>query len=1021
MTTPPPRRAFRLSSWAVANPLPVVLLFVALTVAGLVAFATLPVKRYPDIAFPAVSVTVVQPGTAAGEMETTVTRPIEQAVAGLPRTEIVVSTIAQGVSTTVVQFDLGQDLREATDKIRTQVEQVRTQLPAGIDPPVVRQVEIEDIPILSYAVTSSRRSIGALSTLIDDDVAAAIQRVPGVSKVTRIGGVAREINVIADPARMAALGLTVPQLNEALRRFSRDDPAGLAQIGGREQAMRLANAAVGVEDLRAMTIPAGNGRTVRLGDVAEVGDGVAETRSFARLNGAPAIGFQIARTRAASELAVEDGVDKAVAALAAAHPDLRVRRLFSTVDETRASYDATLKALLEGLVLTSLAVWLFLRDWRATAIAAIAMPASLIPTFAAMALLGFSLNVVTLLALTLVIGILVDDAIVEIENIEKRLQTGMPPRAAAIDGANAIGLAVVATTLAIVVVFLPVSFMAGVPGRFFHEFGIAVSIAVLFSLAVARLLTPLMAARFLHAGRSHAAPPRSLFYARILDRALAAPWWTVLACGAMLVATAGIVPLLSTGFQPAGDPDHIYVKVQGTPGATAVDMDRAVAAATALFRNEPEVATVFAQVGSKIGGGAGGDRGLADLRDATLTIVFRPDRTTSATAFRDRLRPRLRTLADARINFLGDTAGPDIVTVLTGDDPILLQATANRLLAEMKCLPAIDDPRLSAPPGAPEIVIRPDRAAMARLGISADTLATIARVATMGDIDRNLARLADGEDQVNIRLRLPETDRQDLDQLRNLRIPTGTGGTTTLGAVATLDFAAALPKITRMDQRRQIAIESDLSPGVEFGDATAAIRALPAMRSLPAGIDTAALGNQRAMEQLFTSLALVFLTAVGLLYLLLVLLLGNLSRPVVILCALPPALTGAFLALLLGGFALNLPSLIGILMLIGLAAKNSILIVDHAMQCERDGDAPRRAIVAACHERARPIVMTSVAMAAGMIPTALALGQGAEFRQPMAICVIGGLATSTLVSLVIVPVVYLLVARGRQRRAPRTA
>ena len=1020
MIPPAPARAFRLSTWAVGHPLPVVMLFVALAIAGLVAFATLPVKRYPDINFPAVSVTVVQPGTAAGELETTVTRPIEQAVAGLPRAEIVVSTVAQGVSTTVVQFDLGQDLREATDRIRTQVDQVRTQLPAGVDPPIVRQVEIEDIPILSFAVTSSTRSIGALSTLIDDDVIAAIQHVPGVSKVTRIGGVAREINVIADPARMSAAGLTVPQLNDALRRFSRDDPAGLAQVGGREQAMRLSNAAIGVDELRGMTIPTGAGRVVRLGDVAEIGDGAAETRSFARLNGAPAIGFQIARTREASELTVEDGVTRAVATLARTHADLRFQRIFSTVDETRASYDATLKALLEGLVLTSLAVWLFLRDWRATAIAAIAMPASLIPTFAAMALLGFSLNIVTLLALTLVIGILVDDAIVEVENIEKRLQAGMTPRAAAIDGANAIGLAVVATTLALVVVFLPVSFMAGVPGRFFHEFGIAVSIAVLFSLAVARLLTPLMAARFLVAHRVRAAAPPSRRYARLLARALAAPWWTMLACVAMLAATGAIVPMLSTGFQPAGDPDHVYVKVQGAPGATARDMDAAVAAATALFRTAPEVATVFAQVGSKIGGGAGGDRGLADLRDATLTVVFRPDRTTTATAFRNRLRPRLRTLPDARVNFLGDTAGPDIVTILTGDDPALLQATADRLLADMKRLPLIADPRLSSPPGAPEIVIHPDRDAMARLGIGADTLSAIARVATMGDIDRNLPRLTDGADQVHIRLRFPDADRQDLDRLRGLRIPTAGGDATTLGAIATLDFAAASPKITRMDQRRQIAIEADLGPGVEFGDATAAIRALPTLRALPAGIDTAALGNQRAMEQLFTSLALVFLAAVLLLYILLVLLFGNLSRPLVILCALPPALTGAFLALLLGGFALNLPALIGILMLIGLAAKNSILLVDHAMQCEQAGDPPLRAIVAACHERARPIIMTTVAMAAGMVPAALALGQGAEFRQPMAISVIGGLVSSTLVSLVIVPVVYLLLTRrpGWRRTGP---
>lgn len=998
------------------------MLFALLSLAGVVAAAYLPVQRYPDIDFPAISVTVLHPGAPAQDIEASVTRPIEQALQTIPGSEVIVSTVAQGVSTTVVQFPVGSSLEDATNRVRTRIDQTRARLPSGIEPPVVRQASADETPLMAYAVVSESRSTLELSELVDKQILPAIQRVPGAGGATRIGGVERAISVVVDPARLAPIGLSLVQLNDVLRRLRRDDPAGMANLGQREQPMRIVNAALTAEDVAATPIPLPDGRQVRLDAVATVGDGIAEPRQFARLNGQPAVAFQAARATGASEVSLEKGVAVAVEDLVRRYPDLRFVKVYSTVEETRSSLEATIIALIEGLLLTTLAVWLFLRDWRSTFTAAIAMPASLLPTFAVLYLFGFTLNIVTLLALTLVIGILVDDAIVEIENIEKHLAAGEPPRLAARNGANNIGLAVLATTLAIVIVFLPVSFMAGVPGRFFHEFGITVSVAVMFSLLVARLLTPLMAAHLLKPKALHfdraSAVDRSYLKALIL--AVKRPWLIALGGLVLIGISAAAIPFLPQGFQPPGNPDQIFVKVQGPPGAGAEEMEQAVAAAGALLAAEPEVANVFAQAGTKIQGGAGGDRGLADIRDATLTVVFKPDAGVDAQAFRERVRPRLIGFPDARLSFLGDTAGVDVTTILTGEDQQVLDRTAATLIAEMKTLPMISEPRLTNPVGAPEIAIIPRPDAMARLGVAPDALAATLRVATMGDAERNLARVTQEDGDIPILLRLPLDARGDLQTLQALRIPVP-GGFTSLGAVAEVRYVAASEKLNRMDLKRQVLIEADLVGGARLGEAVSAIRNLPVMRNLPEGVGTGSIGNQRAMEQLFQSLALVFITAVVLMYALLVLLYGDTRRPLVILSALPPAVTGAVAALLIGDFALDLPALIGILMLLGLAAKNSILIVDNAAEGEREGLSRLDAIIRACRLRMRPIVMTSFATIAGMLPTALALGQGAEFRQPLAISVIGGMVTSTLVSLVLVPALYLLIVRPSPSLASRDA
>jgi HAE1 family hydrophobic/amphiphilic exporter-1 len=1000
----------RVSAWAIRNPIPVMVLMLGLIVAGALCYGRLPIKQYPDIAFPAVSISVTQSDAAPAELETEVTRPVENALSGLSNVEAIVSTVAQGRSTTTIQFHLGQDLQQATDQVRTRIDQLRPDLPAGIDTPIVQRVEIEDAPILSYAVSSDKLSMAELSWFIQDTIARTLQQEDGVAQVSRVGGVDREINVIVDPGRLAARGLTLPQLNDAIRRIDVDDPGGRTLLGGQEQSVRVLNPSTTLQGLRDLTLPAPGGRFVKLGEVADIGDGQSETRAFARLNGAPVVGFQVAKTKAASELAVEDRVDAAIAKLEAAYPDIHVDKIFSTVDETRASFNATREALIEGLALAGLAVLLFLRDGRATLITVVAMPASLIPTFACMLALGFSLNLVTLLALTLVTGILVDDAIVEIENIEKRLQAGLSPYDAAMSGADSIGLAVVATTAAIVVVFTPVSFMAGIPGQFFREFGLTVSIAVLFSLLTARLLTPLLAAYLLKPSRHPSAPaPFQGRYRDLLGWVLEHRGVTLILAIAIFACSLGVAPLLPVGFKPTGNPDYIYVKVQGPPGATAQQMDAIVQSASALFQKDPNTRKVFAQVGSKVVGVTGGDRSAADLRDATLTVVLNPHRTETVAQIKQRLRPTLRSIPDARVSLLGDSAGAEVMTVLTGDDNPTLDQAGAELLRQMADVPEIADPRPSSGAEAPEIVIRPRDEAAARLGVSADTLASISRVATIGDVDTDVAKFSDGARRIPIRLRFPNAARQSLESLSALQVPTAFGAMTTLGSVADISLQPGPAKINRFDRRRQLTIEADLNAGAQLGDAARAIHNLPIMRNLPPGVRQSTVGDQRSMDQLFASLGLVFFVGVSMIYAVLVLLFGSVLKPVTILAALPPAVSGAFAILLITGLGLNLPSLIGILMLLGLSAKNSILLVEYAIEREAEGMTRLDAVMDACRQRARPILMTSLAMGAGMLPAALALGKGSEFRQPMAIAVIGGLISATLMSLVIVPVVYSLI------------
>jgi HAE1 family hydrophobic/amphiphilic exporter-1 len=1013
----------RISTWGIKNPIPVALVFSAAVLAGLLSYNFLPIKRFPSIIFPAVTVTVTESGAAPAELETQVTRPIEDAVAGISNVRDIESVVNQGASTTVIQFELGQDLQKVTDQVRQKVDETRAVLPREIDPPIVQRLEIDSQPIITYAVAAPDMSPAALSWFIDDTVARTLQSEKGVAQISRVGGVDREINVIVDPDRMAGVGLTATALNTALSAFDVNNPGGRLTIGGREQTVRVLGSEDTITRLRDLTIPTTGGRFVKLTDVATIGDGQSEPRGFATLDNQPVIGFQVLKTSDASEVQVENEVKVAVAKLQAAHKAATFTKIFSTVDDTRAAYEATLRTMMEGMVLASLVVFLFLRDWRSTVITAIAMPVSLIPTFILMLVFHFSLNVVTLLALTLVIGILVDDAIVEIENIQKRVQAGARPYRAAMEGADQIGLAVVATTAAIVVVFTPVSFMGSIPGQFFKEFGITVVIAVLFSLAVARLLTPLLAAYFLKpTSEPHPRGELMPFYRRALEFALSHRILTVVIGVIIFILSIGLNVFLPTGVQPPDNNDYVFIGVEGPPGATLADMDRISRQTTDLLRKVPETELVFTQIGSTAGEGFGGGGGGGGINSGTITLVLKDKRKASVTQIEDRIRDSFRTIPDARVTFQGGGFGAAGIRIyLTGQDGPSVEAAGETLLRQMRGLKTIAAPRPSHQPSGPEVIIRPKPDEASRLGVSVQSIAQVARVATLGDIDANVPKLTEGERRIPIRVRLPSSARSDIDQIRALPVPTASGGTTPLSSVADITFEAGPAAIYRYDRKRDIAIDGDLANGAQLGQAMKEINNLPIMKHLPPGVAQATNGQTQQFVELFGQMGIAILTGISMIFAVLVLLFRSFFKPVIILSALPLAIGGAFLGLLFMGMSISIPSLIGLLMLMGLAAKNSILLVEYAIEREREGMSQREAIMEACRERARPIIMTSMAMAAGMLPTAMALGKGSEFRQPMAVAVIGGLITSTVLSLVMVPVVYEIVDDFERWLTPRLA
>mgnify|MGYP006266363665 CR=1 FL=1 len=1117
-----------ISAWSTRNPVISLVLFTALLIAGVVSFMRMDVTNNPDVDFPAVQVTIVQPGASPVEIENQITQRVEAAVRSINGVNSIQSSASEGSSGTFVEFEIGTDLIEAVSEVTTAVDSIRGQLPDGILEPRVQKVQVVGEPIGYFAVEADDMTIEELSWFIDDTVSKRLLKIDGMAEVERFGGVDREIEVILDPAKIQALGVTASQINTVLRQTNLDAAGGLTELGGTRQSLRVLGNAETAYELSQRQIQLGGGRTVRLADIATVRDGYSERTSLSEVDGKEVVNFLMNRARGSSDLAVYDDALKEMEAMEQEIEGIEFIPLGTSTNYTRDQYTSSIWALVEGALLAVVIVFLFLRDWRATFISAVAIPLSAIPTFWFMDLLGFNLNFLSLLALALVAGVLVDDAIVEIENIVRHMRMGKSAYQASIDAADEIGLPVVATSFCIVAVFLPVGLMPGVSGQFFQNFGLTVVVAVLMSLAVARMVTPLMAAYFLEA-KGHGAHGEGVW----MDRYMTVLGWT-LDTGRMAERRAGIesprsrwvymiallltvvtllavtgvslfavfdllsglgVPnkvasavssdpystlyktvakvfevvtvlvtsalavlagwgvfklieltagtggrfgdgmryltarfydhrvwMLGVGwfsllvtillfmqipgqFQPTIDDENSRVEIETVPGTTLEETKRIVNGVAERLAEEPEV-----------------ERQLQRIRQGGSSSIFvqlKDDRERTSIEFERELAPVLAQTPDARVRFQSQSAGfgsgRDITVMLAGSDPELLEETALELVEQMKGLDTLVAPRIAADLNRPEIIISPRENIAADLGVTTAALSQTIRIATLGEIEQNAARFSLADRQIPIKVRLSEEARGDLTNIRNLPVQTTSGGSVPLSRVATIEFGSGPTTIQRYNQSRRVLIGADLASGVLKGEAQQQVDALPVLSNLPTGVIRDVVGEEEWQAELVQNLIIAITAGVLLVFAVLVLLYKRLMSPLVNMTSLALAPLGGILLIWLVGMPQSMPVYIGMLLLLGIVSKNSILLIDFAIEEMDRGTSKLEAIMEAGHKRAQPIVMTTVAMTAGMVPVALSISGDGAWRQPMGIVVIGGLLLSTLLTLLIVPAGFSL-ADGFEKR-----
>jgi multidrug efflux pump subunit AcrB len=1129
-----------ISAWSIRNPVIPLVFFTGLLFAGIVSFLQMDVTDNPDVDFPAVIVNIAQPGASPSEIENQITQRVESALRSIAGVNSIQSTAREGSSQTFVEFEIGTNLIEAVNEVETAIDSVRGSLPDGILEPRVQKVNVVGDAIGYVAVEADDMTLEQLSWFIDDTVAKRLLKIPGMAEVGRFGGVDRQIEVILDPARMQSFGVTASQINGVLRQSNLDAAGGLAEVGGTRQSLRVLGNSDTAYQLSQTQIQLGGGRSVRLADIATVKDGFSERTSISEVGGKEVVNFYMNRARGASDLTVYDAALAEMDKIETENPGVKFIKLSTSTTYTRGQYKSSMWALVEGAVLAVVVVFIFLRDWRATAISAVAIPLSAIPTFFFMDQLGFNLNFLSLLALALVAGVLVDDAIVEIENIVRHMRMGKTAYQASIDAADEIGLPVVATSFCIVAVFLPVGLMPGVSGQFFQNFGITVVIAVLMSLAVARMITPLMAAYFLksHGEAEHGGGRWIDSYMRVLAWTLDTGRMAVRRAGltgsgnrfvyvpgllvtviALLAVSAVVMFELANGsftggawkgllgldlhkqiaaavnadtntlanqvvakvfevvlvltvsaasflaafatfkaieafsgtdggfrrgvrwmtarfydhriwmlgigwfsflvtillfglipgqFQPTIDDENSRVEIELVPGTTLAQTKRVVNAVAAELRKEPEVERLLERI--RLG------------ETSSIFVKLREDRARTSIEFERELAPKLARFPDARVRFQSQSggfgSGRDMTVMLAGSDPVLLDQTATQLVEEMKGLKSLVAPRISADLNRPEIIITPRTKIAAELGVTTAALSQTIRIATLGEIEQNAARFSLSDRQIPIVVRLSQESRTDFRTIENLPVPTANGGSVPLSRVADITFGSGPTAIQRYNQNRRVLVGADLASGVLKGEAQAQIDALPVLQKLPLGVIRDVVGEEEWQAELIQNLIIAIIAGVLLVFAVLVLLYKRLMSPLVNMTSLALAPLGGILLIWLLGQPNSMPVYIGILLLLGIVSKNSILLIDFAIEEMNKGIPKLEAILDAGHKRAQPIVMTTVAMSAGMVPVALSLSGDGAWRQPMGIVVMGGLVLSTLLTLLIVPAGFSLADSFEKRVGP---
>jgi multidrug efflux pump subunit AcrB len=1003
-----------ISAWSIKNPIAAIVFFMMLCFFGINSFLSLGIQQYPDIQLPQVVVTINYDGATPSQLETEVVKKVENAVANLQGLKHIYSTVLEGTASITVEFQLEKNGSEATTEVRDAVNGIRADLPTAMRDPTVTKIVNVGWPVLSYAISSSQMDERDLSWFVDDTLSKRILSLEGVGKIVRIGGVAREISVELDPDKMTQLAFTAADVSHLLAQVQQDAPSGRGNVGGAEQSVRTFAKAKTLEDLKALHLPLGDGKSVRLDRIANIEDSIEERRSLALFNGKPVVTFEVSRTEGANEVAVAKTVQQEIKKLAAQYPNLKFEQILDNTLIAQETFDGAMEQLYEGALLAILVVGLFLRDWRATLIAAVALPLSIIPSYWGMQYFGFTFNMLTQLALALVVGVLVDDAIVEIENIARHLKMGKTPLQAANDAVEEIGLAVTATTFALIAVFLPTAFMTGMLGKYFKQFGWTAVLAIFASLLVARMLTPMMAAYLLKPEMDRQEAPDSRFmslYLRIAAWCLRHRGITVLAALAFFIGSLALLPLLPKGFAPPTDYAQTRVNIELPPGSTLEQTLAASERARQALMSEKDVTGVFSLVGnSELMSVTNVVGQNAEVRKARLTVLLnhRQQRDRAQQAVEVGLREKLSRQVGVRTTVGLKDVGNTLQLVLKSEDPIMLRTTAAKLERELRGLRNVGNIISSASLVQPEVSVAIDFAKAADFGVTAATIGETVRIATAGDSTQSLAKFNLSERQLPIRVKLPKSFRSDLQALERLPIP-GKNGAVMLAQVADITMSSEPAVIKRYDRSQQVTLDVELGQR-ELGDVHAEALLLPALKTLPPGVELAEFGDAQMMKDMFASFSAAIAIGVFCIFAVLVLLFKDFMQPLTILAAIPLATGGAFVLLLLTGKSFSMPALIGLLMLIGIVTKNSILLVEYAIVARRDMHLSRfEALLDACHKRARPIVMTSLAMGFGMLPIALGWGADPAFSSPMGTAVIGGLITSTLLSLLVIPAVFTFV------------
>ncbi len=1002
-----------LATWSIRNPIPVILLFALLTLGGFMGFASLPIQHRPDFDLPSVMVTLAQPGAAPAQLETEVARKVEDSLATLTGLKHIRTSITDGRVQITNEFMLEKNLSDALIETKDAVDRLRSDLPTDLQQPTITVLSTTSAePTVVYSIASSRMDEEALSWFVDDTVGKTVRSVAGVGRFERVGGVQREVRVEVDPVRLAALGVTAADVSRALRQVQQESSGGRGQLGRAEQSVRTTASVRQASDLAALPIALASGRDVRLDQVATVHDGVAERTQAALLDGRPVVGFKVYRIKGFDETRVAEGVKRALEGLKARDDSISFSSISASVEYTLEQYHGSMHMLYEGALLAVLVVWIFLRNWRATLVSAAALPLSVLPAFAAMAWFGFSLNTLTLLALALSVGILVDDAIVEIENIERHGRMGKPIRQAAEDAVTEIALPVIATTLSLVVVFLPTALMSGIPGLLFKQFGWTAVIAVLASLLVARLLTPMMAVYLI---KSHL-PERERERGRIMTWYLHAVNWcinhriaTAAGAAAFFFVSIGLASLIPTGLIPPADRGFTSVDIELPPGSSLRHTLEIAEKARGAIADVNGIRSVFATVGDSQRTRNRGAQQAGEVRKGQLTLTLTArDQRDHQSAIEDAVRQRLQSVAGARFSVGGNTPGGQMQLILASDNASALKASAQSLERELRSIGTLSNISSTASLERPEIIIRPDWQRAAERGVTAAAIGEVVRVATSGDFDAQVARLNLDNRQVYIRVRVADSAREDIDTLANMRV-NGRDGLVPLSSVATLSVGSGPAQLDRYDRHRYVTVTADLG-SMPLGTAMKAARALPSVKGMPSSVQLMQSGDAEIAGELMTGFAIAIIVGVLSVFCVLVMLFKDFFQPITILSAIPLSAGGAFLALVVARSELDIPSMIGLVMLMGIVTKNSILLVEYTVVgIQERGLSRHEALLDACHKRARPIVMTTVAMIAGMLPIALGFGPDASFRQPMAVAVVGGLLTSTALSLLVVPVVFIYI------------